>query len=386
MGVYEPPPPPDRLSSTELRYGHVSNIEPVSYSSANPSQPLTGLRVNIDEVAHPEDGGFAGFSTPSSQRHVAQLDPSLHDSGHNDSGQHESWGFPNFDTQMPAWFAGDDFDLTALNSEILVSTANWFPQENANQYQHEYDPVGQTSRSLVEDMLPSREETVQTHWYTFMGTSRNGHITPEVRPDETQVDDAYRASLAAKLQPHIPVLPLPSTDFLNLCIHMYFTKFHPIFHIVHAPTFRPSSKSSLLLLSICSIGSLFMGSSQAASQGLKIFETLNKAILSSWEKYFSAQRSETIAMIQAALIGQTFGLLSGGQRQKDLLTAQTFHGTLVVWAKRATTSKLKRASDYVSLDEITHTPEKAWEKWVEAEEQNRLIAGIHVHDVEISEL
>lgn len=62
---------------------------------------------------------------------------------------------------------------------------------------------------------------------------------------------------------------------------MYFAKFHPVFPLLHAPTFRPSLQSSLLVLSICSIGSLFVGSSHAASQGLKVFETLNKAILSS---------------------------------------------------------------------------------------------------------
>lgn len=110
---------------------------------------------------------------------------------------------------------------------------------------------------------------------------------------------------------------------------MYFTRFHPIFPVLHAPTFRPSAKRSLLLLSICSIGSLFLGSAHAASQGLKIFETLNKAILSSvrchfcyiplsncvsndpqWEKYIMNGGSEAIAMVQAALLGQTFGLLS----------------------------------------------------------------------------
>ncbi|CAG8947106.1 unnamed protein product [Penicillium salamii] len=139
-------------------------------------------------------------------------------------------------------------------------------------------------------------------------------------------------------------MPLPSTDFLNLCIHMYFTKFHPSFPIVHAPTFRPSSKSSLLLLSICSIGSLFVGSSHAASQGLKIFETLNKAILASWEKDFSKEGSETIAMIQAALIGQTFGLLSEAKRS-------------------------------------AHCADIPWHSHC-----GRLLAGIHVHDVEISEL
>lgn len=62
---------------------------------------------------------------------------------------------------------------------------------------------------------------------------------------------------------------------------MYFTKFNPIFPVVHAPTFCPSPKRSLLLLSICSVGSLFLGSSFAAAQGVKIFERLNKAILAS---------------------------------------------------------------------------------------------------------
>jgi hypothetical protein len=67
----------------------------------------------------------------------------------------------------------------------------------------------------------------------------------------------------------------------NLCIQLFFTRFNPVFPIVHAPTFRPSAKSSLLLLSICSIGSLFVGSNYAVTQGSIIFERLNKAILSS---------------------------------------------------------------------------------------------------------
>jgi len=67
--------------------------------------------------------------------------------------------------------------------------------------------------------------------------------------------------------------------FQNLCIQTYITRFNPIFPIVHVPTFRPSTEKSLLLLSMCSMGSLFVGSSRAAAQGLKIFRRLNKAIL-----------------------------------------------------------------------------------------------------------
>lgn len=111
---------------------------------------------------------------------------------------------------------------------------------------------------------------------------------------------------------------------------MYFTRFHPIFPIVHAPTFRPSAKRSLLLISICSVGSLFLGSPYAVAQGNRLFERLNKAILASvchcscisvvtyangnplqWEMYFVRGAPEALAMTQAALLGQTFAMLSG---------------------------------------------------------------------------
>ncbi|KAJ5302333.1 hypothetical protein N7508_007196 [Penicillium antarcticum] len=375
----ELPTPPHQSSAVGSEYPGGINTRSTSYSFANQATATS----DFQEVAPKnKEKNTPGFPTPGSQSRLTTLDSSF-----ADLTQHGSWMFEDSNIQIPAWFADDDFDLSALNSEIIMSTTKWLPGHLSNSQNEPTVPIIQPQE---EDNTPPREELIRTHWHTYMGPtwlglSRTGHITPEMIPEQTQVDEAYRASLAVKLQPDIPFLPLPSTDFLNLCIQMYFTKFHPVFPIVHAPTFRPSSKSSLLLLSICSIGSLFVGSSYAASQGMKIFETLNKAILSSWEGYFSRQGLETIAMIQAALIGQTFGLLSG--RQKDLLIAQTFHGTLVVWAKRVTGSQMmKKASEYVSLSDITHTPERAWKTWIQAEERNRLLAGIHIHDVEISEL
>ncbi|KAJ6076910.1 hypothetical protein N7499_008891 [Penicillium canescens] len=382
-GFRKPPTPPPQSPAVGAEYPGGTNTRSASYSFANDQ----GTTPSTFEEAAPIQQGeqrenVSGFPTPGSQSHLPTLDSSF-----TDLSQHGSWLFENSNIQLPPWFAHEDFDLNALNSEIMMSTTNWLPGHLSHS---QNEPTGHTIQPHDEGNNPSREELIRTHWHTYLGPtwqglSRTGHITPEMIPEQTQVDEAYRASLAVKLQPDIPFLPLPSTDFLNLCIQMYFTKFHPVFPIVHAPTFRPSSKSSLLLLSICSIGSLFVGSSYATSQGTKIFETLNKAILSSWEGYFSRQGLETIAMIQAALIGQTFGLLSG--RQKDLLIAQTFHGTLVVWTKRATGAQMmKKASDYISLSDISHAPDKAWKTWIEAEERNRLLAGIHVHDVEISEL
>ena len=61
----------------------------------------------------------------------------------------------------------------------------------------------------------------------------------------------------------------------------YFTNFQPILPIIHAPTFKPHARNGLLLLSICCVGSLFLGSTRATSHGISLFERLNKAVLTS---------------------------------------------------------------------------------------------------------
>lgn len=208
IGTHEAPTAPDRLSSFGSRYPSSAHPGSAFHSLTNPAQPLAGAGSSVEELAQSNfDRAVVGLLTPGSQSQLTGLDPSLHDSS-----QDGSWVFGNASTQIPAWFADDDFDIGALNSEILMSTTNWVPPETSGQYQNE--PERDTLRPLVEDTLPSREELVQTHWYTFMGTSRTGHTTPDMGPEPTQVDEAYRASLAVKLQPHTPFLPLPSTDFL----------------------------------------------------------------------------------------------------------------------------------------------------------------------------
>ena len=213
MGTHEPATSPDHLSSIGSRHPDADHLRSEPYSFANPTQPPTVLGP-ITETASHSSGGVGGFPTPVSQYHLAGLDPSL-----LGSSQDESWDLGNPNTQIPAWFADDDFDLRALNSEILMSTANWLPCGDSDQ--HENGPVGDTAQILVDETAPSREELVRTHWYTFMSTPRTGRITPETSSEPTEVDEAYRDSLAVKLQPHIPFLPLPSTDFLVGLVSSY---------------------------------------------------------------------------------------------------------------------------------------------------------------------
>ncbi|KAL4877855.1 fungal-specific transcription factor domain-containing protein [Aspergillus karnatakaensis] len=295
-----------------------------------------------------------------------------------DHGQNFDFALTSYESE---WFAGNDFDLDAFNTAIM-STAYFHPHATVRP-SHEV-PTSYDPRPSEIDRTPPVEDAIQKNWFTFNGDFCSGSTTPDTALGQSHVDETYREHLAAKLQHHVPIFPLPSTAFLNLCIQMYFTRFHPVFPVLHAQTFRPSTNRSLLLLSICSIGSLFLSSANAAAQGLRIFETLNKSILSSWEQYIYGGGHEAVAMVQAALLGQTFGILS--RRKKDLLTAQSFHGTVLAWARRFRMFQLGPASDHISHDLVASDPDKAWRIWIRAEERNRIAAGLYIHDIEFAEL
>ena len=49
---------------------------------------------------------------------------------------------------------------------------------------------------------------------------------------------------------------LLSVNYLNLCVRLYFVRFHPIFPILYVAEIKPNSDDVLLFLFMCSIGSL----------------------------------------------------------------------------------------------------------------------------------
>lgn len=219
---------------------------------------------------------------------------------------------------------------------------------------------------------------LQNFWYTHMDKDEagvSGFASP-VPSNNQEVDDNYRQSLHRKLQIRVLDQDLPSADFLNICVRAYFKRFHPVFPVVHAATFRPSKANAVLLLSICSIGSLLTGHPYAVQRGVQLFERLNKAILSTWENLMRRGPNENFAMIQAALLGQTFGLLSG--QAKHLVLVDTFHGTIIAWARRAKVFQ----SHHQPLDH--QDQETRWRAWVRTEERIRIALAVRIQDAEIA--
>ncbi|KAJ5297579.1 fungal-specific transcription factor domain-containing protein [Penicillium antarcticum] len=288
------------------------------------------------------------------------------------------------DQDWDALLTGELFDLDAVNMTLLNEASEHFP---ALQTPPEI-PAGRPQRlgQTCDEHVGQRQydSLLQRKWHTFCEfVSSSGQMTPVVHQEGHDINDAYRERLAERLQPSVPSGILPSTTFLDLCIQTYFSKFHALFPVVHMPTFRPGIQNSILLLSICSIGSLFIGSTRALAHGVSMFERLNKAILASWDTYLSTPGYTSTIALQASLIGQTFGLLVG--RPKDLFGIEIFHGSLIAWARKAKLFHSRHADSNI-LDLDGDELQDAWSSWIKTEVNMRIVLGLHIHDAELARI
>ncbi|KAF2971874.1 hypothetical protein GQX73_g1659 [Xylaria multiplex] len=283
----------------------------------------------------------------------------------------------------PAWLLGSDFDLNTLDFPISTVMSEWgyLNHEELPSQQETYDASNVLGRFKGHMPLSDLVPAVQYNWHTTLTRDVVCYDSPDQLPAQDQVDEAYREGLRYKLQPCPSNTALPSADFLNLCIKLYFVRFNPVFPIVHAPSFRPSSENAILLLSVCSVGALFMGSATAAAQGRKIFQTLNKANLSSWDTYIRRDAREWRSLVQASIIGQTFGMLSG--QPDNVCMTESFHGTVIAWARQGGFFKIKDAP-LPNTDEPEVSRDDVWRRWIDAEESVRLVLALYIHDSEFA--
>lgn len=307
------------------------------------------------------------------------------------------WAFTPDLTNVP-WVLDDDFDIEAVDTALNTSISEWanLPMPHAP-FNAEQASAIQSSRWTAEPNIShqqhaagppiSREDrSISKRWFTELqpdDTTFTSTVTSPRHTQEQDVDERFQDSLSRKLRPRRYEDQSLSVKFLNVCLKLYFTRFHPIFPIVHGATFSPNSQNALLFLSICSIGSLFVGSAKAAAEGHKIFCRLNKAILSSWELVLSRTQEESLFMVQAALLGQTFGMLSG--KSNDLVMVDAFQGTMVAWARRLGASEdaeieiPEEGMGSLDLD-------RCWRRWAHREQLSRLLIALRIHDVEMAAL
>ncbi|KAH7231990.1 hypothetical protein B0J15DRAFT_530314 [Fusarium solani] len=102
-----------------------------------------------------------------------------------------------------------------------------------------------------------------------------------------------------------------------------------------------------------------------------------------WESHLttSRQSSANILALQASIIGQMFGFLTG--RPKDLIQIDLFHGTCVAWSRQLKLSQLQDPElDVAQLE--GQALEVAWREWAGNEERKRIVLALHLQDAEIA--
>lgn len=327
--------------------------------------------------------------------------------------------FPGTDS----WFLAEDFDLGALDAALNATLQEWaqpstwqsIPKtpdasrrsvhRQAPDYPEPQNPAVlaeqhdmQVGNEIGRGSQPTNNEQAFP-WHSRlrahdddhgpMGTLRDtpsrvsGRVASERPVENIRVDEQYRDSLSTKLLPRQYEQTHLSVDHLNLCLRLYLRRFHPICPVVHIPSFRPNSRNTLLFLSMCSIGSLFIGSTEAVNQGYEIFQRLHKTILASWESHLSASKSEALSAVQAALLGQIFGSLS--VRPSDLFMTDAFHGTLIAWA-RSVGAFDDNVEEFLAEDMPIHDVNKAWKEWIHREQARRIALALYIQDSNMATL
>lgn len=342
-----------------------------SRGSVSHVSPQASVNMDIPSVPHTNTIDF-GQPTGSTQIGIGETAPS---------------------SGPGAWFLEDDFDVGALDFSITSTISEWaqipnvFPAASLSTGEHDvYTPV---QSSIPDIEAPNMTgDTVKRKWFTHMSPSDENRPNREFAPTgtnwsaQTNANESYRAGLSQKLRRPMEDEALPSSEQLNLFAKLYFHRFHPLLPVIHAPSFRPTAENSLLFLSICSIGSLFVGSARAVAQGSRIFERLNKAILASWESFLSESRPDALSMVQAAILGQTYAILAG--KPKYLVLADVLHGTVASWAREANRlgALCSQSRDMLNSGDI----ERSWHRWIDSEQRARVQAALNIHDAELAAL
>lgn len=272
-------------------------------------------------------------------------------------------------------------DLYAFDPNTADLSTPWLP---LLQYGELGTPPMPASSAFVDSVPPTR---VTPQWFTHIITPRS-HLGPSAGPSRCATPTAAAAegeisrdALASSLvlrQP-LPNTALPSAKFLNRCIHTFTTRLWPVIPVVHLPTFRPARTNPLLLLSICSLGALADGSEQALFHAERLFDGVQKAILVSFAPDRALDK-QTLAALQAAVLGQTFALLSG--KPEHLTIAQAFHSALFVAARKYHAFMIASRSRPEASPSTLGT--KEWNEWVTAQTIIRLLNAVYVHNGEVA--
>lgn len=190
------------------------------------------------------------------------------------------------------------------------------------------------------------------------------HLSPDayhrlhLNFERLNADNGYFSSFARG--------PFPSIAALNAFMQLYFEEFHPIFPLLHQPTFDPGKEDWVLLLAVIVIGCRF-SRVQGASESVHLLqEFLRRAIKFTPERDYSLTYQPWFA--QAALLNQIGMLYSGDMR---LIEYSQIDRSLIATLCRKVNC-FNESSEDLNDRTTEQTLQDIWMAWVRKESMRRL--------------
>ncbi|EME43068.1 hypothetical protein DOTSEDRAFT_80593 [Dothistroma septosporum NZE10] len=166
--------------------------------------------------------------------------------------------------------------------------------------------------------------------------------------------------------------PLISRTSLQSYLDSFFTRFNPVYPLIHMPTFATGNTEPLLLASIIILGATY-ASKEAHQLAVCIHDVLRPHIFA--DPKFNAKPE--LWVLQAILLTECLGKSRGGQKQHDM--SHLFHGLLINLIRRSDCQATQpEQSTFTTEGDI----ESAWRSWARLEEMKRLAQLCFMWDVQ----
>ena len=196
-----------------------------------------------------------------------------------------------------------------------------------------------------------------------------GHVEPLDARTYEEFHALLRRTSKGQIQGHsfppFETPDLPSRDMFNCCVQLYFEYFHPIFPLLHKPTFRPSSAPWRLVLATAAVGCRYSRVAQVAQCAIPLQELLRRAVFDAVETDNSHARA--LWYNQVVMIGHLGMTYSGNKRLLEIFEGyRNLSPTLCRRRRRD-----KRKEQWYNFAKGLSTEDR-WRHWIEAESHTRM--------------
>ncbi|KAL1611040.1 hypothetical protein SLS59_000677 [Nothophoma quercina] len=177
--------------------------------------------------------------------------------------------------------------------------------------------------------------------------------------------------------PHHPPftnLKLPPQPILNAWVQLYFEYFHPVFPILHKPTFSLPEVDPLLVLAVAGIGAQFSSLKNARTFARGIHELVRRRSSSQCEKQNKFGR--TVWMTQVIMLNNLAMSHSGDRRELEI--AEILQAVPIALARRK--GVLEDTLPHDRVAKLQLPLEQTWRLWAVDEERRRTGFGAWLID------